>query len=262
VKHILAATVFIWGAVSAHAQTADEIMKKVDDRYTGDTSTSDATLVLIDKKDRQRVRELSLYSIEKDDVEKSIIFFRSPSDVKNTSYMSFDWKAEAKEDDSWLYLPALQKVRRVAASDESGSFMGSDFAYVDINGTDYEDFDYTLENESEPVDGHDCWVVKSISKNEAVIKETGYTESVSWVRKDNYMVVKAVIQVKKGKRIKYFAAKNIEKIQGVWTAQTLQMVTTRRGKREHSSVFKVHNLKYNQGVDESMFDTQAMQRGL
>ncbi|WP_083607997.1 outer membrane lipoprotein-sorting protein [Teredinibacter haidensis] len=264
-KHII----LTWVAVislglsgSAMAETAADIMKKVDERYTGDTSNSEATLVLIDKRDRQRVRELSMFSSENTEVEKSIIFFRSPSDVKNTSYMAYDWSDESKEDDSWLYLPALKKVRRVAASDESGAFMGSDFSYADINGTDYEDFDYTLENVSDPVEGFDCWVIKSTPKNRSVIKETGYSESISWVRKDSYMMVKSIIQVKKGKRTKYFSAKDIEKIQGVWTAKTLQMVTTRQGAREHSSVFKIQNIQYNKGVDETLFDTQAMQRGI
>lgn len=241
---------------------ATEIMRKSDDRYTGDTRTSDARLVLIDKKGRQRVRELKMYGIENSEVEKSIIYFRSPSDVKGTAYMAYDWEQNNKEDDSWLYLPALQKVKRVAASDESGSFMGSDFSYADINGVDHEDFHYEINKMSELVEGHDCWVINSTPKNKKVIDETGYLSSQAWVRKDNFMQVKAIINVKKGKRVKYFSATDIVNIQGVWTAKTLQMVSTKRGKKEHASVMKVSNVQYNKNVDESMFDTQAMQRGL
>jgi hypothetical protein len=156
----------------------------------------------------------------------------------------------------------MQKTQRVAASDESGWFMGSDFSYADINGLDYEDFNYELIKESEEVDGIDCWVIKSTPKNDTVIDETGYTESTTWVRKDNYIQVKAIINMKKGKRVKYFAAKDIVEIQGIWTAKTLQMVTTRNGKKEHSSVITRHDIKFNEGVDESMFDSQAMQRGI
>ncbi|SMF51987.1 Protein of unknown function [Alteromonadaceae bacterium Bs31] len=262
VKSLVIIILANFSLVAHGEQSASAIMLKVDERYTGDTIRSNATLILIDKKDRQRVRELTLFGIENEEVEKSIIYFRSPSDVKNTAYMSFDWKDKAKEDDSWLYLPALQKVRRVAASDESGAFMGSDFSYADINGLEYDDFEYSMEKASEKVDGYDCWVIKSLPKNDKAIKETGYTSSISWVRKDAMLVVKSIINVKRGKRTKYFIAKDIEKIEGIWTAQTLQMVTTKNGKREHSSVFKIRNVKYNQDVDESMFDTDAMQRGL
>lgn len=269
-KH-LALIFLITSTVTVNAQNAGDnqttldataIMKKVDERYTGETNKSQAQLVLIDKRDRERVRDLKMFSIEKDEVEKSLIFFMSPSDVLGTAYMSFDWQDESKEDDAWLYLPALQQIQRVADSEESGYFMGSDFSYADINGLDFEDFDYELIKESELVDGHDCWIIKSTPKNADIIDKTGYLSAQSWIRKDIFFMVKSIINVKKGKRVKYFAAKDIEEIQGIWTAQTLQMVSTHKGKKEHASVLKIINPVYNEDVDEAMFDTQVMQRGL
>lgn len=249
-------------STSSFAFTAAEVMKLNDDRYTGDTQISISTLTLIDKRGRERVRDLKLFGIEKADVEKSLIFFESPSDVNGTAYMSYDWEDSAREDDSWLYLPALQAIKRVAASEESGAFMGSDFSYADINGLDYEDFEYSMVKESEIVNGADCWVIKSLPKDETVVKKTGYTEATTWVRKDNYVAVQSIIHVKKAKRIKYFSVKDLQNVQGIWTPMTLQMVTTRNGKKEHASVFKLSEIRYNQDVDERMFDTQAMQRGL
>lgn len=262
---ILLVALTCWIMTDATAQSAlsaSEIMKKVDDRYTGDTQIATSILTLIDKKDRQRIRELKMFSMENSEVEKSIIYFLTPSDVKGTAYMAFDWKDDNKEDDSWLYLPALQKVKRVAASDESGAFMGSDFSYTDINGTDYPDFTYAMEKDSDSVDGQDCWVIRSTPKSEAVIKKTGYTGATSWVRKDNLLIVQGKIDLDKGGRIKYFSASEIEQIDGIWLAKKLQMITTRNGKKEHASVLQFSDIVYNQKVDGSIFDTQAMQRGL
>lgn len=241
---------------------AYDIMLRVDERDTGDTQTSVSTLTLIDKKGRERNRELKMFSMDKADVEKSIVYFLAPTDVKGTAYMSFDWDDDSREDDSWLYLPALQQVKRVASSDESGSFMGSDFSYADINGMDLEDFDYTILKESETVNGQDCWLIESRPKNDKVIEKTGYTSTQSWVRKDIFMVIQGKIEVKKGKKTKYFSATDLALIDDIWTAKTLQMVTTRNGKKEHASVFKFGEILYNQQVDESRFDTQAMQRGI
>ncbi len=246
----------------AEALSAYEVMKKVDERDEGKTRSSKATLILLDKQDRQRVREIDMLAFEKEEVEKALMVFRTPSDVAGTSYMSWDWTDESQEDDSWLYLPALSKIRRVAASDESGSFMGSDFSYADINGIELDDFEYSFESQSEMVDGHDCWVIQAIPKSEKAIKETGYTSAKSWVRKDAFMIVKSVINVKKGKRVKYFSVKDIEKIDGIWTAHTLQMITTKKEQKEHASVLKISDVVYNKGVDESLFDTAVMQRGL
>lgn len=248
--------------VSALELSAKQIMQKVDDRDTGETIVSESALILIDKKKRQRVRQLKLFSKEYDAVDKSVSFFMSPADVKDTAYMSFDWDDDAKEDDSWLYLPALQKTNRIAASDKSGAFMGSDFSYADIDGVEVEDFTYRLVKESEEVNGHDCWVIESTPKSKAVIKETGYLTTTSWIRKDIFMQVKAIIKVKKGKRVKYFQAKDIEQIQGIWTAKTLQMVTTKRNKLEHSSVLKINAVDYQTKVDDKMFENNRLQRGL
>jgi outer membrane lipoprotein-sorting protein len=249
-------------AQAAAATDATEVMRKVQDRYTGDTQIATSVLTLIDNKGRKRTRDLKMFRLENDTVEKSVIFFLSPADVKGTAYMSFDWSDPAKEDDAWLYLPALQQVKRVAASDESGSFMGSDFSYTDINGIEFEDFTYTLLRESESVQGQDCWVIESLPKDERIIKKTGYTRSESWVRKDIFMVVQSKIEVQKGKRVKYYSATDIEQIDQIWTAKTLQMVTTRNGQKEHASQIQFGEILYNQQVDESLFDTQAMQRGI
>lgn len=242
--------------------SAADIMLKVDQRDTGSSEISTSTLTLIDSRDRRRNRELKMFRLDQGDVEKSIIYFLSPADVQGTAYMTFDWEEENKDNDSWLYLPALQQVRRLAAADESGAFMGSDFSYTDINGLEYRDFTYEMASESEEVNGHDCWVIISTPVDDSVIKKTGYKRLKSWVRKDIYMTVRSQIDLERGNRVKYFNADNIEEIDGIWTAKTLQMVTTRNNERQHSSVLQFHEVQYNRDVDASQFDTQAMQRGL
>jgi hypothetical protein len=263
-KNLLILVHLLVGVSTACANDMDAyaVMKKVDSRYTGDNAKSDVVLALIDTKGRQRLRNLDMNRIEDSKATRTLIFFRSPSDVKGTAYMSFDWQNLQQQDDTWLFLPALQKITRLAASDESGSFMGSDFSYADINGLDLEDFEYEFVNGSETVDGHDCWVIKSQPKNARVIAETGYTGYTTWVRKDIFMPIKSIIQVKKGKKTKYYSARDIENIDGIWTAKTRQMVTTKNNKKQHSSVFKVNAIKYNTDIDENIFNTRAMQRGI
>lgn len=245
----------------ADTQDAYSIMTKLDQRYIGDNSKSSATLVLIDQKDRQRARNLDTNRINEASAERTLIFFQSPSDVKGTAYMTFDWEKAEKEDDTWLYLPALQKIVRVAASNESGSFMGSDFSYADINGLDLEDFNYEIVDDSDVVDGHDCWVIRQVPKDKSVVTKIGYTEAIAWIRKDIHMMIKGIFHVKKAKKIKYYSARDIENINGVWTALTQQMVTTKNGKKQHSSVYKINTITYNTEVNQSMFSTQVMQRG-
>lgn len=264
---VLAAMSFAFLATAnAQAQnlSAEEIMRKVDERYDGDTSVADSTMVLIDRRDRQRVRQLRIYSKDYGEDTRSLSFFESPADISGTSYLNYDWDDEARDDDSWLYLPALQQVKRIASSDKSDSFMGSDFTYSDINGLEFSWYDYSFINESEMVDGHDTWVIEVVPKPEFKDRaedSTGNLKSHVWIRKDAFLMVKSRIWVKRGNRLKYFTASEIEQIDGIWTAKRLQMVTTRNDRREHASILQLGDIVYNEPISDDVFTTDTMQRG-
>lgn len=253
-------------ALSAQAEelTARDIVEKMDTRYTGDSSRARAQLVLIDRRGRERVRDLVMYQLDQGEVEKAITFFLSPADVEGTAYLSYDY-ADDRDDDSWLYLPALKQVRRIASGDRSGSFMGSDFTYSDINGVTTDWYQYELLDESAEVDGAEAWLIESTPKPdyaERVSDETGYKKSHLWIRKDNFIQVRAKIWEERANRIKYFSASELEEIDGIWTPMRMQMITTRNDEREHSSVFQFSEMVYNEHTDESLFTTQAMQEGI
>ncbi len=245
--------------------TAQQVVEEMDNRDDGQTRTSDITMVLINKNKQQRIRKIKNITKDYGEDTKGIIFFLSPADVKNTAYMSFDWDDNNKEDDSWLYLPALKKVKRIASSGKSGSFMGSDFSYSDINGIKIEDWDYTFIKKSTLVDGVDTWVVQGLpekTKKERVLDETGYLKSLMWIRKDNFMLVKAKYWVKKGRKIKYLKAEDIKKTDDIWTAYKMTMITTTKGKIEHTSLLSFSNVQYNNEIDDGYFTTRSMERGL
>lgn len=264
---ILAALCFIasfHSALSAEEISAREIAIKSDTRYTGDSARADAQLILIDRKGRERVRNIRLYRLDKPDVEKSISFFLSPADVAGTAYMNFDY-SDDRDDDSWLYLPALKQVRRIAAGDKSGSFMGSDFTYSDINGVNTDWYNYTMLDADTEVDGAPAWKIESTPKPEFADKvksETGYIKSHLWIRKDNFVQVQGQIWTERKGRMKFFSAQQLTLIDGIWTPMRLQMVTVRNNEKEHASIFQFSNFVYNEHTDEELFTTQSMQRGV
>jgi len=252
-------------AAAADGLAAREIMQKVEDRDDGETSASEMTMVLIDKRNNQRVRKIRGFRKNFGKDEKTISFFLSPADVKNTSFLSYDWDDENKEDDNWLYLPALRKVKRISSGNKKDSFMGSDFSYADMNGMEISEWEYSFLKPSDMVDGFDCWVIEGVpkrEKQEKVINETGYLKTVNWVRKDIFLVVRSMLYVNKGRKIKYFVASDIENIQGIWTAKKMTMKTTRQKETEHMTMLIFENIVYNSGVEDSLFTTQRMERGI
>lgn len=242
-----------------------EIMQRVDERADGNSAVAEYTMVMIDRRERQRVRDLKIYSKDFGSDTKVLSLFESPADIRGTAYLNLDWNDAARDDDSWLYLPALQRVKRIASSDTSDSFLGSDFTYADINGFELDWYDYRFVNESEMVDGDETWVIEAVAKpefKERAESATGYSKIQSWIRKDNFVQLRGQVWELRGNRIKYFTSSDIQLIDDFWTVGRLQAVTTRNGNQEHASVLQIKSIQYNVDLSDELFTTEYMERGL
>ena len=246
----------------AFALSGREIMEKVNDRDVGNRSISEMEMILIDKKGNKRVRKLKSYGLEQGKNSKSLMFFITPADVKNTGFLTYDYDESGKEDDQWLFLPALRKTKRIAAGDKSGSFMGSDLNYSDMSSPDLDLYDYTLMKETE-VKGNKVWQIKSVPKTKAEAEKSGYGKSVVFIRQDNYVMIRGVRWVYKKKRNKYLDVRKLEKIDGIWISTEMH-VTTKSGKKTlHKTILKQNNIKFNQvEVNEDLFTIRRLEKGL
>ena len=239
---------------------ARAIMEKVDARDDGKTIEENMLMVLIDKNGKKRTRDLKSYSKDFGEDEHKTLFFKSPSDVKNTAFLTFDYDDSSKDDDQWLYLPALKKVKRIPSADKSSSFMGSDFSYFDMTDRDLEDYDFKLLKETK-VRGHDAWMIESLPRNQKVIDESGYKKTIAIVRKDNYMVVRAINFLTNGKK-KYLDIKRIHEEDGVWVVDEMTM-TTKKGKETiHKTILTFDNIRLNKDIKDDIFTTRRLEKGL
>ena len=239
-----------------------EIMEKVNARDTGDRSITEMEMILIDKKGNKRVRKLKTFGLEKGKDSLSLMFFLSTADVRNTGFLTFDYDESGKDDDQWLFLPALRKTKRIAAGDKSGSFMGSDLNYSDMTSPDLNLYEYTLMKETE-VKGQKVWQIKAVPKTKAEAEKSGYSKSVVFIRQDNYVMIRGVRWVHKKKRNKYLDVRKLEKIDGIWVSTELH-VTTKSGKKTlHKTILKQKNVHFNQDeVNEDLFSIRRLEKGL
>ncbi len=248
-------------SLPAFALSADEIARQVDERDDGDRSISTMEMILIDKHGNERIRKMKKYAMDSENATRSVIFFESPADVRNTAFLTFDYTASSKDDDQWLYLPALKKTKRIASTDKSSSFMGSDFSYSDMTSRDINDYNYRIAKETE-VRGKPVWVMESVPKTKKIIDETGYTKSYMFVRKDNFVVVRALHLLNEGGKKKYMDVKKLEKVDGIWVATEIDMKTTQDKSTLHRTVLKLHNVKFNQDIDTDFFTVRRIEKGL
>ena len=249
------------GSSSAFAElpSGRDVMLRVDARDDGDLSAQDLEMVLIDRKGGERVRLLRAYSRDDGEDVHSIMFFLSPADVEDTGFLTYDYDAD-RDDDQWLYLPALRKTKRIATGDKSGSFMGSDFSYADLTTREVDAYDWKLMKQIE-LGGHSVWQIEGIPKTKEEIDETGYTKMLVFVRKDIDVLVRAVYWMKKGSRLKYFDVKKLEQIDGIWVPTEMHMMT-RKGKTTlHRTRMRSTNVSFGQTFPEGFFDVRQLEKG-
>lgn len=259
---VLAAVVLAWpGTGHADDPKAREIMEKVDARDDGDMMTSDLEMVLIDKDGYERVRKIKSFSKDKGEDTLKLMFFLEPADVEDTAFLTYDYDDPERDDDQWLYLPALKKTKRIASSDKDNAFMGSDFSYADMTKRELDNYDYKLLKETD-VDGHKTWLIESVPKTQRIVDMYGYTKSVFFVRQDIYFPIRGVSWVKEGGKLKYMEVKTLKQIDGIWTATEMQMTTKKNKQTEHSTIMRFNNVKYNQDLSEDMFTVRRMEKGL
>ncbi len=241
--------------VKSYSQTGREIMEKVINKETWNDMTSDLHLTITDPRGGKREREIKSFMKKYSANEtKMLMFFVKPADVKGTSFLIIEHKE--RDDDRYLYIPALRRIKRILASGKGGSFMASDFSYYDIGKPKLEDFKYTLLGE-EKVNGVDCYVIECLPSNPQIEKDTGYSKIVRWVRKDNYMIVKSDYYSRDWKKFKILDVEKIEEIENVLfaTVMTMKDITSNRTSR-----MEFKNIKVNTGLKDSLFSETSMDR--
>ena len=256
ITSVLIAIIFAIGfspKVSGQSLTGKQIVEKASNRETGDDQTSNLTMTLVNKSGNQRVRKIKQFTKDLGEVEKSIMFFLSPADVKNTSFMSWSYDSD-KNDDQWIYLPALKKTKRISSDSKSDYFMGSDFTYDDLGDRKLEDDTHKLLRE-ETIDGKACYVVESVSKDEDYM----YTKTITWIIKDNFIGLKKEFYDEDEDLLKILSIKKYEEISG------LQIITNSEMKnvqKNHKTSMVLSNVQINTGIAVSKFTERMMMRGL
>jgi outer membrane lipoprotein-sorting protein len=238
----------------AQEMTAREIIGKVYNRAEGDDQTSNLTMTLINKSGKERIRKIKQFTKDMGDMEKSIMFFQSPADVKNTSFMNWSYDDENRSDDQWIYLPALKKTKRISSDSKSDYFMGSDFTYDDLGDRKLDDDTHKLLRE-ETIDGVAYYVVESTPKDEDYL----YTKTTTWIRKDNFIGLKKEFYDEDEDLLKILHIKKFEEISGFLIITNSEMQNVQKN---HKTKMILSDININTGISDSKFTERMMSRGI
>lgn len=256
---VLALGLVILGFPSATtlAETSQEkglaIAIEADKRDTGyGNFTARQSMTLTNKQGQTSERSMEIKVLENtEDGDLSLIVFDRPRDVKGTALLTHSHKTA--DDDQWLYLPALKRVKRISSSNKAGSFMGSEFAYEDLTSQEVEKYTYNLLRE-EPCGELTCYV----SERFPVDKSSGYTRQVSWVDKEELRVWKVDYYDRKNALLKSLTIKDYTQHLGqFWRAGEMFMQNHLTGK---STLLKWSDYAFQTDLDESDFTQVSLKR--
>ncbi|UXI69110.1 outer membrane lipoprotein-sorting protein [Tahibacter amnicola] len=247
------------GTAGATTPDATTLMAEVRQRNDGQDVYSDLDLVLIDEKGGTRTRKLRYFQKDFGGDEKLLLYFTDPNDVKGVGFQTFTYDEKVgKIDDQWIYLPAFRQVRRIAATDKRGSFMGSEFAYIDLEKVRVTDYTQKITGE-ESILGRACWVVERTPSSDEVVARTGYYRTVVWVDKESDVVLKQSYYDAKGVEFKVMTVARLEKVQDIWTVMQSDM-HDRVSDKKSSLVFS--NVRYNVGLADKLFAQSILKTGV
>jgi outer membrane lipoprotein-sorting protein len=186
-------------------------------------------------------------------LDNSVMVFKEPASVKNTRFLMKE--NDGRNDDQWIYLPALKKVKRIASGEKDNAFMGSDFSYGDMESRDADEDNHSLLRE-ESLNGESVWVVESIPLPG---HEIGYSRVISWVSKDSHMPLKVEFYNDKSDALeKTMINEDIRMVDGQWTIYKVTMTDASSG---HKTVMSINKVRYNIPVKPGYFTTNYLQTG-
>lgn len=227
------------------------VAAKQHDAGWGDSQAS-MQMILRNKQGQESIREVRMKSLEvQGDGDKSLSVFDEPRDVKGTAFLTFSHALGA--DDQWLYMPALAKVKRIASSNKSGPFMGSEFSYEDLSSFEIEKYTYNwLRNE--PCDLGECFVVEQFP----VDKNSGYTRRIVWLDTVEYRLAKIDFYDRKNSPLKTLTYRAYQQYSGKhWRPDLMSMVNHQTGKSTDLS-WKAYQFKT--GLTEADFNQNSLKR--
>jgi hypothetical protein len=213
------------------AETPEEkglvLAREADRRESGfGDYTADMRMVLMNRQGQESIRQIRIRVLEvEDDGDKSLSIFDTPRDVNGTAFLTYSHKTG--DDDQWLYLPALKRVKRISSRNKSGSFMGSEFSYEDIASQEVEKYTYRWLRD-EIYDGRECFVSERFPVDK---KNSGYSRMVSWMDKEEYRPHKVEYYDRKNDLLKTLTITGYNQYLGqFWRAGEMFMVNHQSGK--------------------------------
>jgi len=228
------------------AKQNDQIMSDFQD------AKSQMTMTLINANGQTKIRKMQSKTLEIEGGDRSLMEFLSPADVKGTKFLNYEHAK--RDDDQWLYLPALKRVKRISSKNKSGAFMGSEFSYEDISSFNIDKYDYKNEEAKEDkLNDKDVYIVERFPN----YKYSGYTKQVSYIDKKTFLTLQVDYYDRKKSLLKSAYFTDYKNFDGVYRNGKIKMKNFSNSK---SSILQWDEETIKNGLSKKDFHKRVLKK--
>jgi len=238
--------------ISLFAITNEQLAKKSDALTHGyKSSTSNMTMTLINARKQKIIREMSAKTLEGKNGDMSLMVFLTPADVKGTKMLTHEHING--DDDQWMYLPALKRVKRIASRNKSGSFMGSEFSYEDTANNSWKKYTYIDKLDIVNLNGKKYYKGTRIPKD----KNSGYSKQITYIDMDTNLVYRVDYYDRKNELLKTAIFEEYNKIDNVYMMKKIVMKNFQNSK---TTILQWSDQKIKVGLNKKDFTKRKLKR--
>ena len=239
---------------AADSMTAETIRDRVveNNSFGFNNARADVKLTLVSKRNTKRERIIRVDSLDTKAGKRTMVRFLKPADVAGTSFLSVEHADRA--DDQYLYLPSLDKSKRISGGQKNQRFMGTELTYADMESRDLKEGTVTR-LEDEDLGGNSVFVLEATPQ--AGDKDSQYSRTKSWIHKVSYVPLKVEFYDRKGRLLKTLKVRKLDKQEGRWIArETLIQNEQTKAKTEMS----IGKIAFDVKLDPGMFTERALRQ--
>jgi hypothetical protein len=244
------ACLYLFATSLLQAQDARQIVAEAQRRSRSGSERYEGSLQVINARGKITDKRWRYDRIGSHGNSKAVLRFTAPAEVKGVALLILNHPDRAS--DQWMWTPAIERDRRIAMQDRKTRFFGTDFSFEDLEERDVDQYDYQMLVD-DSFDGIACWKIESRPKESKISQ---YDRSILWIRKDHY-VFWQIENYGKDRLVRRARYRDLEDIQGIWTARTIEMADLRANSR---TILRLEKLQYNVPMREDAFTLQALRR--
>lgn len=241
------------------SMTARDLQQRSIDSTRVDGTEFNSKLIIINQDGERRIRSMVSVSklYEDGKLEKKMVRFTEPADVKGTGFLSYDYND--RDDEKWIYMPALRKTRRIVSSENAKSFMGSEFSYADMSLPTIDDFTYRFLGD-EVVNGEPCYALEILPKNADVEEENGFSKKVSYISKNDFVQRRSVYYDRGGEKGKVLEVKSVIEVDPEKRRYRMGEIEITNIRNNRKSISIVEKIKFNPDIPDGYFSTRYLEK--